>query len=214
MDITISIILVILTAGLTYAVSLFFNRSQQTKLTIKLRQVEQELDQTQTELRKRTQAFNEELSAKSESIAAELLKLREQHRNALDERDDAYRAALRKLDEESFQAGARQKELHYETLGAGLQVVVHPYIRKTKGSNLIWESTTCEVGYQYQLMVQGIPCLVPHIQIISSESYDVVNNERLGMLITAATEAARLAASIKNPAILLDTQPIITEAKS
>lgn len=214
MDITISIILVILTVGFTYTVALFFNRTQQAGLIKKLKSVEQELDQTQTELRKRSQAFNEELSAKSESMAAELLKLREQHRQALDERDDTYRGALRKLEEESFQAGARQKELHYETLGAALQVVVHPYIRKTKNFSLISDSYTCEVGYQYQLMVQGIPCFEPHIKITRSESYDVVNNERLGMLITAATEAARLAVSIKNPAIWVETQPIITETKS
>lgn len=204
MNITISIILVIMTAGLTYAVTLFSNRNQQARL----KQVELELNQTQAELRKRTQAFNEELTAKSQAIAEELLRIRDQHRQTLDEKEDAYRTALRKLDEESFLAGARQKELHYETLGAALKVVVHPYIRTTKNSTLLSESFICEAGYQYQLMSQGMPCFEPHIKITRSESYDVINNERLGMLITTATEAAKLAVNVMNPAISLASDVI------
>lgn len=207
---TTTIFLVILTAGLTYAVTLFFNRTQLAKLATKLKLVEQELDHTQSELRKRSQAFNEELTAQSEAMTSELLKIRDQHRKMLDEREDAYRTALRKLEDESIQAGFKRSE----NMQAALQVTVHPFIRKTKSSSLFSDTTTCEIGYQYQLMVHGIPCLKPHIHIESEETYKDFNNERLAMLTNTAKQIAMAAINSKNPAIRFDEQPIITEAKS
>lgn len=208
-----NMILVIGTGIAAYGISLVLHRRQSGSIGSQLRQAQQEVTQLKQDLSTATERFHQELATRLQAHSGELQQLREQHRNALNEMDSSHRTALRKLEDESFQAGARQKELHYETLGAALKVSVRPYVRTTKKSSFISDSYTCDVGYQYQLMVQGIPCFAPHIQITDSQSYSELNDERIAMLSNLAMQAAQAAISIKNPAIHFDPQPIITKAK-
>ena len=51
-----------------------------------------------------------------------------------------------------------------------------------------------EIGYQYQLLVNGIPAFQPHVIIEQSEEIAAVDKETVNNLIMLATKCAQIAA--------------------
>lgn len=74
-------------------------------------------------------------------------------------------------------------------------VLVRPYVRVKKISGFITDSFKSETGYQYQLLVNGIPAFQPHVVVDSTEETKTVNEDNVRYLIEKATEAAKIAVS-------------------
>ncbi|MEZ2742660.1 hypothetical protein ACBP93_08515 [Paenalcaligenes hominis] len=74
-------------------------------------------------------------------------------------------------------------------------VKISPYVKIKKDTGIIYDSHSSEFGYQYQLLVNGIPAFSPHVIIERSEELKKLNQESIDAIVALATESAKLAAS-------------------
>lgn len=75
----------------------------------------------------------------------------------------------------------------------GLSVVLYPFVGTTSESSLFSKQSKVEIGYKYQLLVQGLPCFEPHVVVVETEQHKVINEEMVDLLKSKAlqfTEAA------------------------
>jgi hypothetical protein len=92
-------------------------------------------------------------------------------------------------------------------------VSVRPYIKKLKDDGFFKKMNRLQVGYQYQLQINGIPCFDPHVVIEQHYEEREVNQEVIERMTKLALEAARTAVAIQaGPAgafIPIATSPVI-----
>ena len=100
-------------------------------------------------------------------------------------------AAALRLAEEQF--NIRLKEQSQSTLS----VTVHPFVNTSRQRGLLTSETLVEVGYKYQLLIQGLPCFEPHTVVVETTREKEVNDEAIELLKSKAVELAQLAASAK-----------------
>ena len=75
----------------------------------------------------------------------------------------------------------------------GLSVVVHPFVNTEADKGILIRSTKVEVGYKYQLFVQGFPCFEPHTVVLESTVHKEVDQQMLDLLKQKAEGAAEAA---------------------
>lgn len=75
-------------------------------------------------------------------------------------------------------------------------VTIKPYVSVEKINGYIWDEYKSETGYQYQLLINGIPAFQPHVVIESSEKLKEVNEEKMKVLLECALGAAKSAAEL------------------
>lgn len=142
--------------------------------------------------------FSEAHDALFKQHAAELTKYRSEHRSILEVQENEAREKLRATEEKAFNDGIRQSELRSSNYSAGFTVQVRPYVAKIKKSNLLFDDMYSAVGFQYQLLVNGIPCFQPHVVIEQEYEETEVNDERLKFLTEQAIKVAQLALQATN----------------
>jgi len=86
----------------------------------------------------------------------------------------------------------RQKE-------AGLTLVTYPY-KEDHAKNGMWDERRIEVGYKYQLFVNGAPCFQPHVVITDVLTKKDLNGERIDYAFSRATDTVLKLAEL-NPSI-------------
>lgn len=137
------------------------------------------------------------LSAEREKLS----RLRAEHNSALvDERE---KAAL---------AAREQARRDFELQASLFSVSVRPYVRIVKDEGYFNASVDVETGYQYQLMVNGVPAFQPHHIPESKETAKKFNEENLNALIQRATDAAERAVALyvgKAPANINIAQALV-----
>ena len=79
-----------------------------------------------------------------------------------------------------------------------LSVTVHPFVNTSRQRGLFAKETLIEVGYKYQLLIQGLPCFEPHTVIVETTKEKDVNDETIELLKTKAVQLAELAANTKS----------------
>lgn len=104
---------------------------------------------------------------------------------------EGHASALRKA-EENFAERLREQSQ------SGLSVTVHPFVNTSKQKGLFTSETLVEVGYKYQLLIQGLPCFEPHTVVVETTREKEVNDETIELLKSKAVELAQLAASAKS----------------
>jgi hypothetical protein len=78
-----------------------------------------------------------------------------------------------------------------------LTVTVHPFVDAAEDKSLFKKSTTLEVGYKYQLMVQGIPCMEPHRVVVETQTKVELDDQAIRAFSEKALALAEAAANIK-----------------
>jgi hypothetical protein len=78
-----------------------------------------------------------------------------------------------------------------------LTVTVHPFVDAAEDKGMFKKSTTLEVGYKYQLMVQGIPCMEPHRVVVETQTKVELDDQAIRAFSEKALALAEAAANIK-----------------
>jgi hypothetical protein len=92
---------------------------------------------------------------------------------------------------EKATADARGKvRAEYELQSKMFSVQISPYVQITEDKGLISSSYISDVGYQYQLLVNGIPVFQPHVITERSEVRKEINPESVKELASFAAELA------------------------
>jgi len=98
-----------------------------------------------------------------------------------------------KLATEREQAAAEARErlrAEYELQSKLFSVQISPFVRINEIKELFSTKHETEVGYQYQLLINGIPAFQPHIIIERSEIRKEVNEENVRELLSVAKQVA------------------------
>jgi hypothetical protein len=72
-------------------------------------------------------------------------------------------------------------------------VSIRPYVKIIKDDGVFYDDYHSKVGYQYQLLINGIPAFQPHIIIEHEEKLSDFKEENVKVLIEQATKAAEIA---------------------
>jgi hypothetical protein len=157
------------------------------------RLVERSLQLQLAEAQRRTEAL-EAVRQAEEDHARTLLQLQTGHQATLfemqrEERERA-EAAVREA-EERFARQLRQRK------EASLAVTVHPFVNTARQRGLFSSENVIEIGYKYQLLIQGLPCFEPHTVIVETTRQKQVNDEMIELFKSKAVELAQLAANVK-----------------
>lgn len=100
-------------------------------------------------------------------------------------------------DRERAVAEARDKlRSEYELQTKLFTVMIRPYVSITEGKGLIHHDFQTVVGYQYQLLVNGIPAFSPHVVAEQTETMKAINPEVERLLVQTAERAADAAISL------------------
>lgn len=79
-----------------------------------------------------------------------------------------------------------------------MSIAVHPFVKTQKNDGWFAKESAVDVGYKYQLMIQGIPCFASHEIVIESSHHKELNEERLQGLMEKAEQLAQAAISLKS----------------
>ena len=85
-----------------------------------------------------------------------------------------------------------------EQAKSALSVIMHPFVNTDRARGVFTKETSVEVGYKYQLLIQGLPCFEPHTVIVETTKEREVNDETIELLRTKALEFAEIAALAKS----------------
>lgn len=83
---------------------------------------------------------------------------------------------------------------------SGLTLVTYPYKDEHGKDGVIFDERRVEIGYKYQLFVNGTPCFQPHIVVTDTLTKKDINGERIDYALQRATEMV-LQLSELHPAI-------------
>jgi hypothetical protein len=81
----------------------------------------------------------------------------------------------------------------YELQTKLFSVKISPYVCVRATGTLLNKHVEAETGYQYQLLVNGIPAFAPHIIVENSETRKELNAEVEKLLLGSAQRAASAA---------------------
>ena len=137
----------------------------------------------------RDQHFNEGfqhgLASSQKDHLIELTNLRAAHREEL---------SLREVEAEK--RGREVAKLEHEAQVKAFGIEIRPYVKIEKDVGVIWDNHRSHTGYQYQLLVNGIPAFQPHVVIEHSEEIKEVDKQVVAELVKLALKAADTAAKI------------------
>ncbi|MRR49655.1 MAG: hypothetical protein EG825_01870 [Rhodocyclaceae bacterium] len=98
-----------------------------------------------------------------------------------------------KLQAEREKAGSEARErlrAEYELQSKLFSVQISPLVRITESKGLFRSDYQSDVGYQYQLLINGIPAFQPHVIIERSENRKEVNEENVREFLNSAKQIA------------------------
>ena len=80
--------------------------------------------------------------------------------------------------------------------GKLFDVSVRPYLKVQNSKGLFKDQDIIEAGYQYQLLVNGIPAFQPSVIVEETRRSSKVNEENVKALLQVAERAAKAAADL------------------
>lgn len=129
----------------------------------------------------------------------------------------AHREELANREAEAEQRGRTVAKLEHEAQVKAFGVEIRPYVKIEKDAGVIWDSHKSYTGYQYQLLVNGIPAFQPHVVIEHSEEIKKVDKELIAELVKLAHKAADTAAKVylrgASPTALVTGPEIVQQVK-
>lgn len=113
----------------------------------------------------------------------------------------AERERISLLHQDNLKATEDRLQAQLAKVESPLTVVVHPFVNTTIDKGLIRNSSVVEVGYKYQLLMQGIPCFPPHDVVVETQSKVEVDESKIKAWGARALEFAEGAAQIQGGGI-------------
>lgn len=83
-----------------------------------------------------------------------------------------------------------QLRVEYELQSKLFSVQISPLVRVLEDKGLFSSEFKTEIGYQYQLLINGIPAFQPHLFIERTETRKEINEERINELTKIAKQIA------------------------
>lgn len=188
----------------------YSTRTRASALIVKQNQLIDELEKMRRQALDKAHEWTQSLNQKSQQHAEDVGKLRDENRSTSDAKEDEWRQKFRLAEEKAYAEGFRQAELKHDRIDKAFTVKVTPFVRKNIKSNLIFDDSSLEIGYQYQMYVLDVPCFEPHVKIDSTHKESKLSEERVKWAVDKAIEVASVV--ISNQAglpISLDLRPII-----
>lgn len=106
-----------------------------------------------------------------------------------------YRELINNQVKEAEERAKTLAKLEFEAQAKAFSVSIRPYVRVEKDSGIIFDDHKSYTGYQYQLLVNGIPAFQPHIVIEKTEEIKQADKETILHLVKIAESSARSAIS-------------------
>lgn len=119
--------------------------------------------------------------------------------------EDSARTKLSDAYEEGKALGIRLTE--ERAMAYTLQI--DPYVRTTVDKGIFKNNYNAVVGYQSQLLINGVPALTPHITIKEQLNLTELNQETFDYLTALATKAAEFAIESQTGQIIKKGRPVI-----
>jgi hypothetical protein len=205
-------------AVFTGAISYFIHKRFLSRQLEGLAAIEADLAGNKIALRKKTQESSEELSLATRRHAKEIEELVSDYHLKLEGLRSDYGIKQESQVAKAYQEGFEKCRLIEEEKGKVFSVGVRPYVGKFIRKGFVKHTTKVYIGYQYQLLVRGIPCFEPH-KVYEQELEEVVfDDEKLNKCIDKAIEiaeaAVRLSAGPAAQLISVSRLPVIERLKS
>lgn len=188
----------------------FFMRSRQDRMQMVCVDREAELREAQKSIHEKERAFLEERNrieiAHAEAIKQAKADAHEQgrqlgkvegnsqHLEEIMALKSEFSAKLTKDVDAAVSEARRRATAEYELQSKLFTVQISPFVRISDNKGLFSSESVVETGYQYQLLVNGIPAFQPHEIIERSETKKEVNDEKI-------KEYAQLAGDFASSAI-------------
>jgi hypothetical protein len=183
---------ILLTIFLTSALCLTFHNAVMRRKISQSTLDQQRINELELQVHAVERKFGQERnaieSAHHVALSEERKKLSElhlKHSEALVRERDAVTTAVKE-----------QARREFETQASLFAVAVRPYVKVISDDGYFSNSYESQAGYQYQLLINGIPAFQPHIILESIESTKTFNDENLKELIQLATRAAETAIAL------------------
>jgi hypothetical protein len=90
---------------------------------------------------------------------------------------------------DAYHKGFNEGYLRAEMNSKILSLQIKPHIEQTEKKSFFKKNMTRKVGYQYQLLVNGIPCLQPHFIVESEINLSEANEENIKDLISKVKDS-------------------------
>jgi hypothetical protein len=116
-----------------------------------------------------------------------------QRKEHIEELTQLHQQCSKKVSEEVEKAVAETRDkvrTEYELQSKMFSVQISPFVEIIEDKGLIRSTYSSEVGYQYQLLVNGIPVFQPHVIAERSEVRKEISPEKVKELALLATEMA------------------------
>jgi len=160
------------------------------------RQSEAAADRNRLELehQERTKAIRS--SAFEEGRQLGLAEGQRDHVTELTKQQESYAQRIA-LEREQVARETREKtRAEFEMQAKLYDVTVRPFVKVDMVKGLFKDEELVEAGYQYQLLVNGIPAFQPSVVIEETRRSSKVNEENISALLQVAERAARTAAEL------------------
>jgi hypothetical protein len=106
----------------------------------------------------------------------------------------AHREELAIKEADAEKRGRAIAKIEHEAQVKAFGVEIRPYVKIEKDAGMIWDEHKSYTGYQYQLLVNGIPAFQPHVVIEHTEELKSVDKQVIAELIKLAHKSADIAA--------------------
>jgi hypothetical protein len=153
-----------------------------------------------------TEGFQHGVASSQKDHLIEITNLRATHREELAEREA-----------QAEKHGRAVAKLEHEAQVKAFGVEIRPYVKIEKDVGVIWDRHKSYTGYQYQLLVNGIPAFQPHVVVEHSEEIKEVDKQMVADLVKLAHKAADAAAKVylggASPGALVIGPEIVQQVK-
>lgn len=148
-----------------------------------------------------TRLHHEELNKEREKAEKEgfeqgVASCKKDHQIEITNLRSEHRDAITKERLEAEERGKKLAKAEIEAQTKAFSVLLRPYIKIEKNNGLIWSDHRSHTGYQYQLLINGIPAFQPHIFIEKTETIKSTDKETVKELIQLAQKSVEGAINI------------------
>lgn len=198
------------TAVVTFVMVMFYASYSRSKLvqslsdaTHALRNLEKQIHLKETGLIRDKNKFEADINsemqaslskAKQEGVLLGRSDAEKDHKIEIKNLELAHREHISKERAAASEEAKAALRLELEQQVKLFSIKISPFVKIKKGSGWIFNTHLSETGYQYQLLVNGIPALHPHITIERSEEVKELDEAKLQKLLETATTLAKAAA--------------------
>lgn len=222
MEIGFTVILLLLFAGLGASVSWLFFRYKNETIHTKLHQAIGAIRNLEKNQFLREQEFRQEQHKNALSHMDAISSVQDEYFKKGFERGmqentshikSQYEDIIRSERDKSANEAREKCRAEYELQSKLFNISIKPYIRISTENSFWKKRHNSKIGYQFQLLVNGIPAFQPHIVIENENLHEEVNDKMIELLINNARKLAESAiqAYIGNSeqSMVLSSQPII-----